>query len=131
MQKTEQKICKCCKKEFTALYSETKRGNGIYCSQQCSARFRFTKDPEKHFKQNYIPEPNTGCWLWIGSMEGRYPLLSIKGKRKRAHAYSLEQKLGRSLMPGMCVLHKCDTGGGKFAPDTTLGRLENLALPDT
>lgn len=55
-----------------------------------------------------IPEPNTGCWIWIGSLGANgYGNMILGGKTLPAHRISYEQYIG--LIPkGMCVCHKCD-----------------------
>jgi len=57
------------------------------------------------FNERYIPEPNSGCWLWEGPVDAHgYG----SHHSERAHRFSWE--LHRSEIPaGMCVLHKCDT----------------------
>lgn len=63
----------------------------------------------------YIPEPNSGCWLWIGGQttEG-YGLLyktnSTTGERKHitAHRAMWEQTFGVIKESGLVVCHKCD-----------------------
>lgn len=63
------------------------------------------------FEDYYIPEPNTGCWLWIGGLRRasspnwQYGMF----RRQAAHRYSLEQKLGRRLTAGEHACHRCDT----------------------
>jgi hypothetical protein len=56
-----------------------------------------------------IPEPNSGCYLWLGRVDtnGR-PTLNINGKTTRANRAALELKLGRPLLPGMFACHDCD-----------------------
>lgn len=50
------------------------------------------------------PEPNSGCWLWIGAVnEFGY---GVTGKG-RAHRISYEQHKG-VIPAGLCILHKCD-----------------------
>jgi hypothetical protein len=73
-------------------------------------------------ENNYIPEPNSGCWIWLGGIDGhgygkiyagyrRDPLPD--GKRKltiflrAAHRKMWEQERG-PIPTGMHVLHKCD-----------------------
>lgn len=55
------------------------------------------------------PEPNSGCWLWIGATNHfGYGLLTIMGESYRAHRLSWE--VHNSPIPkGMFVCHKCDT----------------------
>lgn len=58
------------------------------------------------------PEPNTGCWLWIGSNRGfknhQYGVLNIKGKSYSAHRLSYQEYKGE-IPKGYDVMHKCDT----------------------
>ena len=53
-----------------------------------------------------IPEPNTGCLLWMGMTNGRYPLIKISKKNVYVHRYICEQAHG--LPDGYQALHKCD-----------------------
>ena len=58
------------------------------------------------FERRYIPEPNSGCWLWT-STSGRYGTLYFKGRNYYAHRLSWE--LHRGPIPdGQCVCHRCD-----------------------
>jgi len=61
--------------------------------------------PHLKFEDKFIPEPNGGCWLWLG------PLRNGRGRhrRKAAHRYSWEKYRGK-IPEGLCVLHKCDIG---------------------
>lgn len=57
---------------------------------------------------NYIPEPNSGCWLWVGQQHRQgYGCLMINGKFKLAHRVMYERFVG-PIPDGMMVLHKCD-----------------------
>lgn len=63
------------------------------------------------FERKYIPEPNSGCWLWLGALhEGGYGEFREKNagaKRVRAHVFSY--KLHKGEIPeGKFVLHTCD-----------------------
>ena len=61
------------------------------------------------FMHFVLPEPNSGCWLWIGSLDRKgYGGLRVAGELKRATHVSLALS-GRPIPPGMCVLHRCDT----------------------
>lgn len=53
------------------------------------------------------PEPNTGCWLWLGSLTCYgYGRLYEKGKTKFAHRMSYEQFRG-SIPPNLHIDHLC------------------------
>ena len=57
-----------------------------------------------------IPEPNTGCWLWTGSLTAKlYGKLKVDGKVIGAHRLQWIRYNG-PILEGMSVLHKCDMG---------------------
>jgi HNH endonuclease len=62
------------------------------------------------FEQKYIPEPNSGCFLWMGSMHGPkgYGAFWINGRPRKAHHVSWEIQNG-PIPSGRHVLHSCDT----------------------
>ena len=70
---------------------------------------RTTKD---RFDEKWIPEPTTGCWLWIGAFnQYGYGVIYMGTGRghvpNRAHRISWE--IHRGPIPyGLCVLHRCD-----------------------
>lgn len=42
----------------------------------------------EHILAMSVPEPNTGCWLWLGAYSGKkqnYGAVSVGGKGVRAH----------------------------------------------
>lgn len=54
------------------------------------------------------PEPNTGCWLWTGCVNGDGYGLVNHGRRTML-AHRMAWILGRGQIPdGMRVLHRCD-----------------------
>ena len=61
-----------------------------------------------------IPEPNSGCWLWLGSVQGKsgagHGRLKWHGQTTLAHRLSWEIYRG-PIPPGMLVCHTCDMGG--------------------
>lgn len=61
------------------------------------------------FEGRHTPEPNTGCWLWLGMyQEGRnYGLFHHDGKTVRAHRASWELHNGQ-IPEGVVVCHRCD-----------------------
>jgi hypothetical protein len=59
-----------------------------------------------------IPEPNTGCWLWLGSAyvdrNGDYrPTVYLNGKTKRINRLSLEVFKG-PIPHGLFACHSCN-----------------------
>lgn len=64
----------------------------------------------ERFHELYIPEPNSGCWLWIGGVhEERLPYGRLWENKKpiRAHRLSYEVFKG-PISEGMQVCHRCD-----------------------
>lgn len=61
----------------------------------------------------YEPEPNSGCWLWVGGTIGRkndldYGRVRIDGCRIVAHRAMYEAIHG-PVPSELCVMHTCDT----------------------
>lgn len=56
------------------------------------------------------PEPNSGCWLWLGSTMkvGGYGTGMLKKKAFLAHRLSYQIFKG-AIPPNIYVCHKCDT----------------------
>jgi len=56
------------------------------------------------FEDSYIPEPNSGCWLWIDKIDkdGYGEMRS-----HRAHRFSFELYKGQ-IPEGLYILHKCN-----------------------
>ena len=57
---------------------------------------------------NSIPEPNSGCLIWIGPAHWKgYGQIHKDGKKQRAHRVAWTLKNG-PIPEGLCVLHHCD-----------------------
>lgn len=69
-----------------------------------------TPDLIRRFMEQVSPEPNTGCWLWMGSLTGYvhpiYGALCVDGTTFAAHRLSHRIFKGH---PGVLdVCHECD-----------------------
>lgn len=69
-------------------------------------------DPITRFEDKYIPEPNSGCWIWLGAtwrsrggIRGRF---FSSGAWKLAHRSAYEILVG-AIPAGLLVCHRCDT----------------------
>ncbi len=61
------------------------------------------------FEDSYIPEPNSGCWLWTRAIV-RKGYGTVAGDGKLIHAHRWSWILHKGEIPhGMCVCHRCDT----------------------
>lgn len=55
-----------------------------------------------------MPEPNSGCWLWLGHIEqGGYGKARFRRRAYRAHRLSWEAFHG-PIQDGLFVCHRCD-----------------------
>lgn len=66
---------------------------------------------KERFMDSCIPEPNSGCWLWLKSANPKYGVFVLTNKTLgkkyiSAHRFSCEVFHGPSL--GRNALHKCD-----------------------
>lgn len=60
------------------------------------------------FEKYIMPEPNSGCWLWTGSVTRHgHGTFHVKRKTVSAHRLAFERFKGR-IPDGLYVLHKCD-----------------------
>lgn len=54
-----------------------------------------------------IPEPNSGCWLWLRAASRGYGAVRVGGKVMAAHRLSYALHKG-DIPAGLFVLHNCD-----------------------
>jgi HNH endonuclease len=70
--------------------------------------------PKTYILERSMPEPNSGCWLWVGSTKGKGKLKSYgnvcfgTGKNISAHRFSYAAFNGQ-IPKDAWVLHRCDT----------------------
>lgn len=66
-----------------------------------------TRPVSERLLRDSIPEPNTGCWLWMGVlMPNGYGQLSINGRHAYAHRASYETFVG-PIPEGLTIDHLC------------------------
>lgn len=59
------------------------------------------------FDSRVSPEPNSGCWLWMGPYCEEYGAFSVRSKAYVAHRFSYERHKG-VIPEGKIVMHHCD-----------------------
>ncbi len=108
-------ICRCdCGAERTLrraiLITGTSRSCGCMTGALKSQRSKFQHERRlARMLENYIPEPNTGCWLWLGPYARRdYGHVSGFTGETLAHRLFWRHHRG-APPPGLHVLHRCDT----------------------
>lgn len=67
----------------------------------------------KAFNNRWMPEPNSGCWLWTGSYQpSGYGIYEIPFAKQRIRAHRLSWVLHCGEIPeNLCVCHRCDVRG--------------------
>lgn len=60
------------------------------------------------FHRKYIPEPNSGCWLWTAAVVNGYGQFAIR-HNQRVPAHRMSWALSNGSIPaGFYVCHSCD-----------------------
>lgn len=63
--------------------------------------------PSKYFEENVQPEPNSGCWIWVGHWDpAGYGIATSGGKIMKAHRFSWS--INRGDIGQFKVCHECD-----------------------
>lgn len=62
-----------------------------------------------YYLSNTIPEPNSGCFIWLGAVSGSgYGQIKLFGKQSNAHRIVYELANNKVLDTCTVVRHKCD-----------------------
>lgn len=111
---TETLKCRVCGKVLISRHTVKRainRGYG-FCSTACSSTSR--RDLMTRFMSRVTFEPNTGCWLWMGGLDGQgYGLMTSNNNillgagSKKAHRASYHIFKG-DISDGLSVCHTCD-----------------------
>lgn len=68
----------------------------------------FGVDVEQRFEASYIPEPMSGCWLWVGNLHpvSGHGRIGVNGKSEYAHRVSYV--INGKIIDDEVVRHTCD-----------------------
>lgn len=101
------KICASCGVDFVRPYSPSAWARVRTCSRMCGGIIS-RRDRYSAFEEKYIPEPNSGCWIWIGACdEHGYGDFWDGTEIIGAHRASYQFHCGK-IPDGGHVLHSCD-----------------------
>lgn len=63
---------------------------------------------ESRFEEKYIPEPNSGCWIWIGCFDTKSGYGRFWNGTKPDGAHRVSYRLHNGEIGDLHVCHKCD-----------------------
>ena len=98
-------------------YSVTQWASRRTCGVKCQSKLPHGRSPRplmERFEEKYTPEPNSGCWLWLGACNrDRYgcETYGVIGTTPRGTslAHRIAWLLYRGPIPtGLILLHRCD-----------------------
>ena len=62
-------------------------------------------------ESNFIPEPNSGCWIWLGNIQkSGHGRMKVRGATTPVHRAAWEA-FRFPVPPGLSVCHSCDVPG--------------------
>lgn len=103
--------CLCdCGATCSASSPVLRKGDKLSCG--CSSRklLSATRLAVSPVLDRYIPEPNTGCWLWCGTLNQNGYGKILRRVHGEVSAHRLFWTAHRGPIPdGLWVLHRCDT----------------------
>jgi hypothetical protein len=63
--------------------------------------------PEVRFHKHAMPEPNSGCWLWVGPINyAGYAVMEVNGRQVRGARFAFEMFKGK-IPDGLTIDHLC------------------------
>jgi HNH endonuclease len=82
--------------------------------------------------ERYVPEPNSGCWLWTRAINNGYGIVRHHGRNHFAHRVIYEALIG-PIPPGLQIDHKCRNPacGNPDHLEPVTGRINRLRAPNT
>jgi hypothetical protein len=98
-------VCRMCGRGF---YTPPHRAGAQYCSIQCQHDGLCNTYSTELIDKFSIPEPNSGCWLWIGAIgNAGYGVIRVERRMWGAHRLSYTLHKGPVAL-GLRICHTCD-----------------------
>lgn len=103
------RTCEQCSTVFQFRYAARNQSAGRFCSRICFFVSKEYEPDAGYIEHNSIPEPNSGCWLWLQNLNpDGYGISQLKKKSAfGAHRVSWTAYNG-PIASGKVVRHICD-----------------------
>lgn len=100
-------ICTCGRVLLVERRNLTREDRTVSCG--CLRRKTFLENAFSRIQEMSIPEPNSGCWLWMGAVtrNDSYGTISFDGRQWKAHRLAFKLTYG-PIPDGLYVCHRCD-----------------------
>jgi len=106
---TLSRICGWCGGGFLSCASDVRSGRGKFCSPDCANISRRKTRSIRLIEDNSIPEPNSGCWLWLAGITGAgYGAIRVDGRNELAHRLSYNLAYGHFPNNQPVIRHICN-----------------------
>lgn len=107
--RTVMRSCRQCGASFSAdVYAREPRGN--FCSKRCARLSKPVVSLADRFSAKTHPEPNSGCWLWMGALaKTGYGVIGLGTRQDGVDlAHRVSYRLHRGEIPiGLDLDHLC------------------------
>jgi hypothetical protein len=130
------RACEICGQSFTTTKSQVSSRPARYCSPQCVGVAAESTIYVGIIEDNSMPEPNSGCWLWTGAINGGgYGALRIGNKQWHAHRLSYVMAHGEPPALQPVIRHLCNNPScvnpDHLAAGTTLDNAQDRVAAGT
>jgi len=105
------KTCQVCGRAFVIRF---KRRTQFLCSRLCLEAYQAAISISEALDEGAIPEPNSGCWLWLGAIDNAagYGIIYDPEIKRSISAHRASYKRWKGKIPkGLMVCHHCDNPG--------------------
>lgn len=102
-QHTTPRVCTHCGARFLADPSAVRAGKSKFCSTACANQCKPRRSLADRFNAKWIPEPNSGCWLWTAAITPTtgYGSIGLGGRAEGVDsAHRVSYRLHRGPIPG-------------------------------
>lgn len=102
-----------CDPSLRSVMKETSRNPVVRAKVNARLRTNWDnrKESENYLLDRILPEPNSGCWLWTGTVDRKgYGRIKVHGRHVGAHRVAYRVFVGADPQD-LLICHRCDVPG--------------------